>query len=124
MKIRMYDLLTQAVVYYHGCRQKEKSKEEIERLMSLLREDVCQNCIITFLFDDSSLCRLKFRVNYHHIECEEEGVDCWTDHVVTVDPLGPPGLGFDIGISGSNINRIKDYLRSKFHEALNRKIDD
>ena len=62
---------------------------------------------------------LKFRAAFHHMD--ESGYTGWTTHCITVRATF---AGFDLKISGSNKNDIKDYIADTFNIALTEEIPE
>ncbi len=60
--------------------------------------------------------KLVFQTSFHHMDSESGMYDGWTEHTVTVTPS--LGRGFNLRISGSNRNDIKDYIHDIFSDAL------
>lgn len=63
--------------------------------------------------------KLVFTTSFHHMN-EHGYYDGWTGHIVTVKPSFN---GFNIRISGSNRNDIKELIHQSFESALNTEID-
>lgn len=69
--------------------------------------------------DNSHADKLMFRGSFHHMD-ENGYYDGYTEHVITVKPS--LAFDFNIRISGSNRNEIKDYLHDMFNAALRQDI--
>lgn len=63
--------------------------------------------------------RLVFDVDFHHMD-EHGSYDGWTSHKVIVTPTFG---GFDVRVTGSNRNQIKDYLGDTFHHWLGEVVE-
>lgn len=59
--------------------------------------------------------RILLKVSFHHMN-ENGFYTQWTDHVITISPSLT--YGFDLKVSGKNVNDIKDYLGDLFNMAL------
>ena len=70
--------------------------------------------------EESKPNRLVFSFGYHHMN--DGGMyDGWTEHTLVVTPSLMSR--FDLRITGSNRNQIKDYLYEVFQSALDETID-
>lgn len=69
--------------------------------------------------DASTPVKIVIQTAYHHMN-ENGYYDGWTEHKITVTPTFS---SFDIRVSGSNRNEIKDYLADCFMSALSTAID-
>lgn len=66
--------------------------------------------------DSSDDTTLVFETSFHHMD-EHGGYTCWTEHKVHVRPN--LAHGFDVRVTGSNKNEIRDFISETFHYALN-----
>lgn len=74
-----------------------------------------------FDFAKSTENKLIFTFEYHHMN--DSGMyDGWTNHVLTIKPSLT--FGFDMTISGSNRNQIKDYLYEVYRNALEEEVNN
>jgi hypothetical protein len=64
--------------------------------------------------------RLVFQTSYHHMD-DVGGYDGWTEHEVVVTPSLV--FGFNLRVTGSNRNDIKDYIAEVFQAALTVQLD-
>lgn len=58
--------------------------------------------------------RIVFRVDFHHMNADGY-YDGWTKHTIVVTPAF---IGFNIRVTGTNRNDIKDYLADLFYTTL------
>lgn len=59
--------------------------------------------------------------SFHHMN-EMSEYDGWTEHKITITPS--LSARYHLKISGSNKNRIKDYISDIFHEYLSQDINE
>lgn len=63
--------------------------------------------------------KLVFVCGYHHMD-EWGGYTVWSHHTIVVTPAFD---GFDIRITGRNLNDIKEYLAYTYHYALSQEVE-
>ena len=72
-----------------------------------------------FEFDDSNSEKLVFYTSFHHMN-QDGYYDGWTTHSIIVTPS--LSFDFNIRITGSNRNDIKDYITGMFFDSLTKEI--
>ncbi|MGL5921945.1 hypothetical protein [Chroococcidiopsis sp.] len=69
--------------------------------------------------NDSTEEKLVFHTAFHHMK---EGMYTeWSSHRITVTPS--LAYGFNLKVSGKNVNDIKDYIIEAFRDSLNREVE-
>lgn len=71
-------------------------------------------------FSESKPNKLVFYTSFHHMN-ENGYYDGWTDHSITVTP--DLYAGFNLKISGSNRDDIRDYIHEMFSLFLEKEIE-
>lgn len=74
----------------------------------------------THLGNESTEKRLVFHFSFHHMH-EDGFYDGWTEHKAIVTPSLVDD--FNLRITGSNRNEIKDYLYDVFEQALRQEVE-
>ncbi len=69
----------------------------------------------TLDLDKSTSEKLIFYTSFHHMD-ENGGYDGWTDHSIIV--TASLVYGFNLRVTGRDRNDIKDYIATRFNDAL------
>ena len=122
--MKVYEYISRKASAYNNANSewKERHEEDINKLLSETAPSGSGfdngtrfdwNCVI------NSRKKLVFNTDFHHMD--QSGMYCkWTSHNVTITPTFSD---FDITVSGSNYNDIKDYITQVFHDWLMSSID-
>jgi len=124
METKVYKQLSSLLIALENCDKSgsnlwyEKHSQTLEGIMNTAPSGSGIDCG-TKLSVDSKPGRLVFNVEYHHMN--ENGMyDGWTTHKVIVTPS--LAFDFDLRITGTNRNDIKDYLHQVYGSWLNQTI--
>lgn len=120
-------VVTKIAMAFVALRRCEQTGNEWQHHWRIIIEDLCRNQLpsgsgvdsgTTFDFDASKPNRLVFNADYHHMS--DGYYDGWTEHQIIVTPSLV--FGFEIRVTGTNRNDIKDYLAELYQEALSQQI--
>lgn len=95
-----------------------KHLETLERLSALLPSGSGFNNGTELDIDRSSIEKLVFKTTFHHMS-DHGFYEGWSEHTITITPAFD---GFNLKVSGSDRNQIKDYIADVFLHCLSQEI--
>ena len=121
--MKVYEMLAQKINAYLTCNEEHALNAEHyirDEIDTLLPSGSGFDSGSAVSLIDSKQDRLVINTSYHHMN-ENGYYTRWSDHDVILTPsfIG----GFDIRVTGRNINDIKDYIADTFYHALSETID-
>lgn len=125
MALYLYSELAAAVQARRNCADSNNTQwfenwsDHIETLMEQMPSGSGFDSGTKLDLDLSHAEKLVFTTSFHHMA--ESGMCAgWSDHTVTVTPTFG---GFNLRVSGRNVNEIKDYIGDTFYEALRQTVE-